>query len=322
MVNELENLFIHKDLIYTIYEESSFSKAAQKLYVAQPSLSLIVKKLEQQIGIPIFDRTTKPIKLTQAGQEYIAAVEQIRHIENSFENYIAAQASLEAGSLGIGSNQLLSSLVLPRYVTRFSQSYPKIKLTLQAASSTTLENAITSGQLDLIIGNHILPSDVFVQKQICEEHLLLAVSADFPENASLKEYQIPYHDILNRKPFYRIRKTVPLSHFGKIPFLLMSRDNETRKLTNDIFRELGFTPQILLELDRMVTLYAYVEEGLGASIVTDTLVRNIHGTDQNKICYYPLPTPWSQRSIYVSYKRKRHYSDAMEKFIDSLGTLE
>ncbi len=318
----MENIFSHKDLIYTIYEESSFSKAAQKLFIAQPSLSLIVKKLEQQIGTSIFDRSTKPIKLTQAGQEYITAVEQMRHIESSFENFIAAQANLEAGSLGIGSNQLLSSLVLPRYVSRFSQAYPKIKLTLQAASSTTLENAITAGQLDLIIGNHILPSDVFAQKQLCQEHLLLAVSAAFPENDSLREYQIPYLDILQRKPFYHTRKPIPLSRFANIPFLLMSRDNETRKLTNDIFRELSFTPQILLELDRMVTLYAYVEEGLGASIVPDTLVRNIRGTNQSKICYYPLHTPLSQRSIYVSYKKRRHYSGAMEKFIESLGTLE
>lgn len=318
----MENIFNHKDLIYTIYEQSSFSKAAQKLFIAQPSLSLIVKKLEQQIGTPIFDRTTKPIKLTQAGQEYIAAVEQIRHIENSFENYIAAQAKLEAGSLGIGSNQLLSSLVLPRYVTCFSQNYPKIKLTLEAASSTTLENAITSGQLDLIIGSHVLPSDVFTQKLLCEEHLLLAVSAYFPENERMKEYQVSYQEILNREPYYKTKSAVPLSHFKDIPFLLMSRDNETRKLTDDIFRELGFTPKILLELDRMVTLYAYVEEGLGASIVTDTLVRNVRRTDQSQMRYYSLPTPWSQRNIYVSYKKKRHYSDAMEKFIDSLGTLE
>lgn len=317
----MDNIFNHKDLIYAIYQERSFSKAAQKLFIAQPSLSLIVKKLEQQIGTPLFDRTTKPIKLTQAGQEYIAAVEQIRHIETSFENFIAAQANLEAGSLGIGSNQLLSSLVLPRYVSRFSQAYPKIKLTLEAASSTTLENAITAGQLDIIIGNHILPSDVFEQKQLCIEHLLLAVPAAYPENDRVKEYQISYQDILNRKPFYNTKNTVPLSNFAHTPFLLMSRDNETRKLTNSIFHELGFTPQVLLELDRMVTLYAYTEEGMGASIVTDTLVRNIRGTGQSKLCFYPLPMHRAQRAIFVSYKRKRHYSTAMKKFIEYLGTL-
>lgn len=318
----MENIFSHKDLIYTIYQESSFSKAAQKLFIAQPSLSLIVKKLEQQIGTPLFDRTTKPIKLTQAGEEYIAAVEQIRHIETSFENFISAQAHLEAGSLGIGSNQLLSSLVLPRYVSRFSQAYPKIKITLEDGSSTTLENAITAGQLDLIIGSHVLPEDIFEQKKLCEEQLLLAVPASYSENESVKEYQIPYQDILERKPFERITKPVPLSHFGNIPFLLMSKDNETRKQTNSIFHKLGFAPHILLELDRMVTLYAYVEQGLGASIVTDTLVRNIRGVDQSKICFYPLPTQHAHRSIFVSYKRKRHYSSAMEKFIECLGTLD
>ena len=77
----MEDIFAKKDLIYTIYEELSFSKAAQKLFIAQPSLSLTVKKLEQQLGVPLFDRTTKPISMTEAGMEYIHAVEQLRSTE-------------------------------------------------------------------------------------------------------------------------------------------------------------------------------------------------------------------------------------------------
>ena len=318
----MEDLFHHKELIYAIYQEGSFSKASQKLFIAQPSLSVIVKKLEQQIGTPLFDRTTKPIKLTHAGQEYITAVEQIRHIETSFENYIYAEANLEAGSLGIGSNQFLSSLVLPRYVSAFSQSYPKIKLTLQADNSTNLENALTSGQLDLIIGNHFLPSDIFEQKKLCRENLILVVPAIYPENEILKQYQIPYEDILNRSPYYDTREPVSLSSFKNVPFVLMSRENETRKLTDSIFHQFNFSPKILLELDRMVTLYAYVDEGLGASIITDTLVRNTRSIDHTKLCFYTLPTSKVQRSIYVSYKKNRHYSKAMAQFIKCLGTLE
>ena len=67
----MDDLFAKKDLIYTIYEERSFSKAAQKLFIAQPSLSLTVKKLEEQLGLPLFDRTTKPIGMTEAGNVQI-----------------------------------------------------------------------------------------------------------------------------------------------------------------------------------------------------------------------------------------------------------
>ena len=69
----MNDIFNKKDIIYTIYQEKSFSKAAQKLFIAQPSLSVIVKKIEDEIGTPLFDRTCKPIRMTEAGMEYIRA---------------------------------------------------------------------------------------------------------------------------------------------------------------------------------------------------------------------------------------------------------
>ena len=71
----MENIFHRKHLITTIAKEQSFSKAAQKLFIAQPSLSLMVKSLEADLGTPLFDRSSKPIRLTEAGQEYVRAAE-------------------------------------------------------------------------------------------------------------------------------------------------------------------------------------------------------------------------------------------------------
>ena len=162
----MDDLFRYRELIYTIYREQSFSRAAQKLFIAQPSLSLTVKKLEQQMGVPLFDRTTKPITLTEVGEQYIAAVESIRQVEDSFDSYLRSVNNLEAGSLGIGSNQLLSSLVLPRFISAFAQKYPGIHLSLLDANSTTLENEISAGHLDMVIDNQVLPSDIFEQRHL------------------------------------------------------------------------------------------------------------------------------------------------------------
>lgn len=316
----MENLFSHKDVIYTIYQERSFSKAAQKLFIAQPSLSLIVKKLEQKIGLPLFDRTTKPIQLTEAGREYIAAIEQINHAETAFFNYVQAVNDLQSGSLGVGSNQLLSSLVLPRYISKFAEAYPNIKLTVMDANSTTLENAITAGQLDLIIGNHTLPSDLFEQKLLATEHLLLAVPAPFPENKAAAAYALTYQDVLDNK--HLNQKPVPLEIFSSVPYVLMNRANDSRRTSNTLFSEAGFSPRVVMELDRLMTLYSYVNLGLAASIVSDTLIKNMQGANQENICFYPLPAKYTQRNIYVSYKKNRYYSKAMAKFIEMLGNLQ
>ena len=316
----MDKLFHRKEVIYTIAKEQSFSKAAQKLFIAQPSLSLMVKNLEDELGTPLFDRSSKPIRLTEAGQAYIQATEQIREIERSFQEYLLSLHNMETGSLRIGSNQLLSSLVLPKHIARFMQAYPNIQLTLIDANSTSLENAISNGELDIVIDNSILPGDTYVQKHLASEHLLLAVPSGFPENDACKEYQLSYRDILDNRHIHHIRP-VPLEVFANTPFILMNRDNDTRKQTNALFQEMDFCPKALFELDRLTTLYSYVEQGTAASLVSDTLVRNIRGFNQDNIVFYILPAKHNQRNIYAYYKKTKYCTKAMSILMDSLEGL-
>lgn len=316
----MDNIFHRKRLIYTIAKEKSFSKAAQKLFIAQPSLSLMVKNLEDELGIPLFDRSCKPIRLTEAGQEYLRATEQIQGIEHAYKEYILALNNLEAGSLRIGSNQLLSSLVLPKYISAFIQAYPKLKLSLTDANSTTLENEITNGSLDIIIDNSELSPDIFSRKHLTSEYLLLAVPAAFPENEVCRDYRLSYQDILDNRHTHN-PPPVPLEHFAQTPFILMNRNNDIRKQTNAIFQEMGFNPVMLFEMDRLTNLYSYVEQGVAATLVSDTLVRNIRGRQQENIIFYPLPTQHNRRNIYAYYKKNKYCTKAMTFLIESLGNL-
>ncbi len=315
----MEDIFSKREMIYTVYQERSFSAAAQKLFVSQPALSLTVKKLEETLGTPLFDRSTKPIGLTEAGQEYIAAVEAIRHVESGFENYLRSLRGMEAGSLGIGSNQLLSSLVLPRYVAAFTRAYPGIRLKLVDANSTTLENLIGGGQLDIIIDNHILPPEQFENRRLSRERLFLAVPGSFPENRAARAHKLSCEEILTGDPEKEKHPPVDLRLFAQTPFILMNQDNDTRRQSDALFQEAGFAPRVLFEMDRLATLFNYIEEGTAASLVSDTLIRGLR--PKGDICFYPLAGSHAQREIYVSYKRNRHYSQAMSVFIESLGNL-
>ena len=316
----MENLFHKKILIYTIAKEQSFSKAAQKLFIAQPSLSLMVKNLEEELGTPLFDRSCKPIRLTEAGQAYVRSAEQIIEIERAFKEYILALNNLETGTLRIGSNQLLSSLVLPKHISAFMQDYPKIHLSLMDANSTSLENEITNGSLDVVIDNSELPTELFEQKYLTSEYLLLAVPSAFHENEICKGFGLSYEDILQNRHTFN-PPSVPLEHFANTPFILMNRNNDTRKQTNAIFQAMNFTPKVLFEMDRLTNLYSYVEHGTAASLVSDTLVKNIRGVDQSNIVFYPLPTHYNRRNIYAYYKKNKYCTKAMSAFIDSLGGL-
>ena len=317
----MEDIFVRKELIYTIYQEKSISKAAQKLFISQPSLSVMVKKIEDSIGMPLFDRSCKPLRLTEAGMEYIKATEQIQHIEASFSDYICAVNNLQAGSLGIGSNQLLSALVLPKYIMNFVTKYPNIRLDLVDADSTVLEQNILSGRLDLILDTLEHNPDIFEKQRIKSEELFLAVPASFPQNEELKEYSLSYDDITSNRYMNMDVEPVPLEKFDDAPFVLLTRGNDMRIRSAAIFQEAGISPKVILELDRLVTLYKFVEIGTAASIVSDTLVKKIQG-DPHAVVFYKLPVTHGRRNVYAFYKRNRYYSKAMEYFIESLGNLE
>jgi DNA-binding transcriptional LysR family regulator len=126
---------------------------------------------------------------------------------------------------------------LPKYITAFNQKYPKVRLQLMDANSTTLQNELSLGQLDLVIDNHTLPEDLFDQTQLATEYLLLAVPAHFPENELLAPYRLTYGDILAGK-HESATGNVPIQKLQNVPFILMNRDNDTRKVTDHIFRKL------------------------------------------------------------------------------------
>lgn len=309
--------FNRKDLIYTVYQEKSISKAAQKLFVSQPSLSIMIRKIEEEVGVPLFDRTSKPIRLTEAGMEYIKATEAILHIEKAFDSYINAANELMTGSLTVGGNQLLSSLVLPSYISKFIRCYPGIQLQMEDNNSLTLENMITSGQLDLVIDNHKLDGEIFEQRLWRTEHLLLAVPADFACNGGLEQYQLREEDIISGAYLSPGVKPVPLDTFQNVPFVSMTKNNDTRRCSDEIMKQAGITPNTILEIDRLVTLYNFIEIGTAASVVSDTLVRHIQHHDGN-VVFYRLASPHARRDIYVSYKKNRYYSKAMKAFMELL----
>ena len=301
----------------TVAAEGSISKAAEKLYISQPSLSVIVKKVEENIGTPIFDRSYKPIRLTSAGEAYIKAVSEINKIENSFQEYIDSVDSLSAGSLRIGSNQLLSSFVLPKYISKFAKLYPGIRLSLMDASSPGLDSALLRGDLDLIIDNREIENDQFENIIISQEHLLLAVPACFECNKELEQYSMTLEQIASSKELPE-RETIPLGKLDGVPFILMTKDNETRERTDMIFQSENFSPTVVLEVDRLVTLYNFLQTEAAASVISDTLLRHIGRPAGGKqtLLFYRLPHRYESRNIVLSYKRNMVVSRAMKEFTE------
>ena len=126
MAEDDTRMFQGREYVYAVYREKSFSRAAQKLFISQPSLSAAVKRAEDRIGYPVFDRSTKPLKLTECGEKYIAAVEKMLAAEQEFYHYVNDLGELKTGNLTLGGSSLFSSWILPQIMGRFSRKYPMV----------------------------------------------------------------------------------------------------------------------------------------------------------------------------------------------------
>lgn len=307
-------MFTNKEYIYEVYKQKSFSKAAKNLYISQPSLSASVKRIEQKIGTPIFDRSTSPITLTECGRTYIQTVEKIMELEGNFQNYMDDLHDLRTGSLSIGGSNLFSSFVLPILMTQFREQYPRIELNLVEENITQLVSLLSTGQLDFIIDNSRHNESLFESYPYQSEQLILAVPATFPINKQLKNYQLSTKSIQSGSFIHETIPCVPLEQFKEEPFLFLKPENDTRQRALELCRLHGFTPRVLLYLDQQVTAYNITCSGLGISFISDTLIKS--NSPHPQVIYYRLNDSESHRIIYFYHKKGRYLNFAMQEFLN------
>ena len=305
-------MFEGRAYIYEVYKQKSFSKAANNLYISQPSLSATIKKLETELGFPIFDRSTNPIGLTERGQKYIQYIEQIIDMESEFENYINNLEALHIGYLTIGGTNLFSSYILPPLLTNFMEQYPSIEVKLVEDSTKSLEKQLFEGSLDMIIDNYPFSPKIYDRTYFDKEELLLAVPSHFPINTKLKDKQLSTEDIINNHHLSGASPTVSIAEFKEYPFILLRAGNDTLERSTQVFQNAQIHAKVILELDQQVTAYHTACFGMGISFISDTLLKQVPA--DKRITYYKLNDPVVKRNLYFYYKHKKYVKRSMQEF--------
>ena len=186
-------MFSNPEYVYEVYKERSFSKAAKNLFISQPALSVTIKRIENRIGMPIFDRSTNPVGLTECGQKYIEVIKQYMDLQNGFLNYLSNLEELKVGSINVGGSNLFTSCILPPIIARFSARYPSVEINVVEANTPLLDQKLMDGSLDLIVDNYVFDTETHSSVLYRTENLVLAVPSAFPVNQTLAEYRITVH---------------------------------------------------------------------------------------------------------------------------------
>lgn len=306
-------MFVWKKYVYEVYKERSFTKAAQNLYISQPSLSARIKKIEEIIGEPLFDRSTTPLQLTEVGKVYIEAAEEITQIEQRVENYINDLAGLKTGNLAVGASTLFAAYVVPSLITQFNQKFPDVHIQLIEGNTAELEEMLGSNALDFVIDNYHYDSILYNKELYCEENILLAVPKHFAVNEELGMYQLSYKNIKNKNYLNQKYPAVPLGRFADLPFIMLTQGNDTRTRGDRLCRNVGFKPNIVLEFNQQSTAYMASSTQLGATFISDILVSQLP-TFENMV-YYKLDGEEAKRKVFFYYKTHKYKTRVMEEFV-------
>ena len=141
----------HMQYILAVLKEGSFTAAARKLYISQPSLSQAIKAAETSLGAAIFDRSTDPVSLTPAGRLYVEAADQISSISSNLKKQVEELNREESGLLRLGISVQRGMELLPVLYPRFRAQFPHVSLTLTEQGSANLEETVLEGAVDIAL---------------------------------------------------------------------------------------------------------------------------------------------------------------------------
>ncbi|AIQ64586.1 Hydrogen peroxide-inducible protein activator [compost metagenome] len=288
--------------VLQIASERNFSRAAEKLHIAQPSLSQQLAKLEKELGVMLFQRNTSAVELTHAGVKFVEQAQTIINAVELLRQEMTDISELRSGRVVVGSMAITGAHLLPYVLPVFKSKYPSIEIALLEDSSLNLEKLTASGQSDLSLLSLPLEIPTLDYKVLGEERIDLAVP--------------PEHRLAFRA------ETGTRTSIGELKneaFIVLKEGQGFRKITMDLCRDAGFEPSVVFESNNMETVQSLVAAGMGVTLVP----RFISRAPRSEFVpvYLPLAEPAPSRTLVIAYRKGRYLSKAAEAFIDTFQSM-
>ncbi|MBQ5755550.1 MAG: LysR family transcriptional regulator [Oscillospiraceae bacterium] len=302
------------DQIYAVYQERSFSKAAEKLYISQPALSNAIKKVEKELGLQLFDRSSSPVRPTPAGEYYIQGIQKIRAIEEEMEAHFAELRRAKQESLTIGAGTFFCAHLLPGLALQFESARPGCRIQMKEDNARNIHSDLLAGALDLSLDTEDWQDEALAAIFLCRENILLAVPAGWEVNRQLQGSALTFEQV--RSGLYLEPETpaVSLEHFKDAPFLLLREGNDIHRRALQMCRNAGFEPKVEMILDQLYTTYFVACEGRAATFVRPAITSAVPATDQ--LLFYKLQDPTARRDIFLHYRVGAPQSPIRDAFVE------
>lgn len=273
------------DYFLTIVQAGNLTHAAQLLYVSQPSLSKYIQRLEERLGVPLFDRTTTPMKLNEAGRLYYRFLLAQKDEERTLMSQISELYEQTRGTFRLGIPSYCGQCYLPKILPRFSKLFPAVKIELLESTGDDLEQALIDQEIDLAV-------------------LHLPVSGE----------QLTYQELANERIFAVTRRSAEEEHIQTAqdfdryllsqPLILPQPRQKIGKLVSHFLRRWPDVPDAYLRTCSVETTIYLAAEGSGTGFVPESGLELLSDDLLCKVSFYSLGRELSSWKIVAAYRKK------------------
>jgi len=283
--------FHQLQIFYKVVQRLSITAAASDLRLTQPAVSLQIKALEKNLGLPLLERGGSKLRLTQAGEALYRCAVSILHAKDEAERSIAELSDATKGKLVLGANTTGGMYLLPRIVREFKGLYPETEVIFQIESTEWIYEKILQNVVDMGLVGGPTEDRRFGVEQICLDHVALIVS--------------PAH------PFARAGK-VSLSDLKAQTCILPSQGSRTRQFVERKLKEAGVTLRVAMQLPGTEAVKKAVEANLGMAFVSQFAVERECSLGDLKII--PIGRFELTRHMELIYRKQKYFSPVAQRF--------
>lgn len=298
-----ENLSYYH-IFYEVATTLNLSKAAQNLYISQPAVTKSIQKLEENLKLSLFTRTSRGVCLTPEGKILYEHVKSAFSSLNQGEQEIKSMLSLQSGHVRIGASTTLCKYILLPYLQEFIRTFPQMKVSIFCQSSNETQKLLEKNLIDFgLIGE---PPR---QTKRAQKNLIFHPTHTIQDTfVCSKKYS---HSL------FPITKDFEQRVFQTCTLLMLDKNNMSRQYIDHYFSEHEIIPSYLLEISTMDLLIEFAKIGVGVACVIRNFIQNELETEQ--LIELPLHFPIHPRKIGYAYLEQAPLSVAAKQFLQLTG---
>ena len=288
-------------ILHAISNEGSFKKAAEKLYISQPAVSLQIQNLERQLNTPLFYRDKRKARLTETGQLLIKYCERILSLCDETCRALDELHTLQSGSLIIGASQTTGTYLMPRLIGIFKNKYPQISIELQVYSTRKVSWGVANGNIDLAVVGGEVPQELQKDLRItsyAEDELALILPLSHPFSTL---------EFIQKEDLYRIR------------FIALNTQSTIRNVIDNTLIQHGIDSSYLkieMELNSIEAIKNAVHSGLGAAFVSVSAITK--ELELGMLHWAKIEGLTMKRTLSILLNPKRYYSNTTQIFKEEI----